>query len=528
MTVKVGYPHVLRIADIHRVAAGGGASLAYEARPRVRKSREVLDRFVDDRLPIYGVSTQFGDDAYRVQIHGTYPEYIESTVRRQNRVIQALGCGLGEEAPREVVRATMLLRAHALGQGASGVREELIDAILTLLCHDVCPVIRRYGSVGASGDLVPLATVALVLSGLHEVRRDGKVMPAKEALRDIGMGPWTFRMKEGLSLVNGTSYMTAIASLAVHRLCHLLPVALAAAATVSEAMLAMDDSYEPFIHRVKNHDGQVQVAEFVKGCWEGSSLIRPLARLRREWRDMVIERGEAVQEHVQDYYSLRALAHGFGPFREDLGRAVRWVEEEANSANDNPVIDGEGDKVHHGANFLGDYVAVACDQLRADVAKAGTWLHALLGNLIHPRKNRGLPSNLMPNPDEQTGFKTLQLLVAALAIHNRGRALPVCAVMLPTEGDNQDMVSLGTHSAWDLLECTDNFGRIVAVLLLGAAQAIEIRGVERSSNMAKRTHAFVRQRSPFLREDRVLSGELEVLAREAAGGELLPPWFLND
>lgn len=526
MPVQIGKSNWLTLADVHRVACQREtATLPSSEREKMEAARRVLLQFAEDRLPVYGVSTQFGDDAYRVHVEGDYDEYLASLVRRQSNVIRALSCGLGEECPPEVTRATLLLRAQAHAQGSSGIRVEVVEAILRLLNHDALPVLRRYGSVGASGDLVPLSTIALTLMGEHTVRLDGKLVPSREALRQLDIEPIALEMKEGLSIVNGTSYSSAIASIAIYRLCHLLPLSIAACAVCTEAMLAMDSGYHPYVHQVKNHKGQIDVANFVQECWEGSSLIRSLDVLRRQWRDALLQHGHASQEHVQDFYSLRCIAHGFGPFAENLQTAVRWIEEEINSVNDNPVIDTEKGEIHHGANFLTDYVAVACDKLRADVAKGSTWMHAVLGNLVHPRKNRGLPSNLVPDPEEHTGFKTILLLVASIAIHNRARALPIAAVMLPTEGDNQDMVSLGTHSAFDLLEVTDNYARITGALLLAAAQAIEFRGVDKAGHVAKKIHTFVRQHSAFLESDRPLQDELANLIRNLYSSQIVDPWM---
>lgn len=527
--LQIGKLHWLGLQDVFNVVnQNESVTLSLDAKTNLLKSRQVLEKYVDDRLPIYGVSTQFGDDAYRVHVEGDYNEYLHSLVRRQNNVIRALSCGVGEEANEEIVRATLLLRANAHAQGASGIRPEVVEAIIKLLNENCLPIIRRYGSVGASGDLVPLSTIALTLMGEHVVNYQGTKISARQALKKLGMQPFTLQMKDGLSIVNGTSYSTAIAATAVYRLCHLLPLSIAVGAVCTEAMLGMDSSYHPFVHAVKYHAGQIKVAEFVRECWSGSKLIRSLDVLRRQWRDDLIEKGKAAQEHVQDFYSLRCIAHGFGPFVENLEKAVKTLEEEINSANDNPVIDSQNEEIHHGANFMTDYVAVVCDHLRADIAKASSWMHALLGNLVHPRKNRELPSNLITDPEEYTAFKTVLLMTAAIAIHNRSRALPVAAIMLPTEGDNQDMVGLGTHSAFDLYEVTENYARIVASLSLAAAQAIELRGIEKASKLAQKLHSFVRQYSDFLKQDRPLYSELETLYQNLRNGtNITSPWCLQ-
>ena len=304
MPIQIGKSHWLTLRELYRVSVQTDESVFIgddDAR-RIEKARQVLNRFVEERLPIYGVSTQFGDDAYRVTIGGDYASYIESVVKRQVDVVRALGCGLGEICPQNIVRATLILRAHTLAQGASGVRKEVIDAILALLRHHIYPAIYRYGSVGASGDLIPLSAIALTLIGEHDVQFRGRLVSSAEALKVSNLFPLKLQMKEGLAIVNGTSFMTAIAAFAVYKLCRLLPLSLAAAATCVEAMQGMDSSYAPFVHESKYHRGQINVAEFVRHCWEKSKLIRSLDSLRLQWKEAVLARGEVLEEHVQDFY----------------------------------------------------------------------------------------------------------------------------------------------------------------------------------------------------------------------------------
>jgi histidine ammonia-lyase len=352
------------------------------------------------------------------------------------------------------------------------------------------------------------------------------LVPAADALASVNLKPEPLSMKEGLSIVNGTSFMTAAAGLTLHRLCKLLPLSLAACASCVEAMLGMDSPYMPFVHEGKRHAGQIKVAAFVSQCFEGSQMIRKLSDLRLQWREMLLSSGRADQENVQDCYSLRGIAHGFGPFADDLQRSVQWVENEMNSLNDNPVIDAETDYIFSSANFLGDYIAVACDHLRADVAKAGTWMHAIFGNLVTARKSRGLPSCLVTDPEVGTGFKIVQLLVGSLVMQNRTLCLPVSAVMLPTEGDNQDMVSLGTHSVFNLIDVTNNFQTIIATTMLAAAQALELRGIEKAGAVSRKLWEFVREKSAFLEADRPLHDEIAAVSQGLHTCNIAEPWFI--
>lgn len=531
-TLEIGPNTWLKLQHVYDVVHTlQKVALTLESKQAMEKSREVLQDFVDNRLPVYGVSTQFGGDANCVQINGDEEQYLASMLNRQHNLIMALSCGVGELCSDEIVRATLLLRAQANAQGVSAIRVEVVEYILALLNNNCLPLMHRYGSVGSSGDLIPLASIALGIMGKQNLKKDNKILPAKEVLTQIGLKPLVLQIKEGLSIVNGSSFSTAIASTAVHKLCYLLPLSIAVLAVCCEAMLAIDNAYHPFVHQSKHHLGQIKIADFILECWKESANVRSLKKLRNTWKEALGDTQGEKFEHVQDFYSLRCIAHGFGPFWENLKNAVKVIEEEINSANDNPIIDSQEREIFHGANFMTDYIAVTSDHLRADIAKASTWLHAILANLIHPRKSRGLPANLIDNPEQQSGFKAVQIMVASLAIHNRSRTLPVSSVMLPTEGDNQDMVSLGTHSAFDLLEVTENYGLIIAALLIASAQAIEIRGLQNAGNMAQKISNFVRKRCPFVKEDRPLSNEIKQIAMDLSNPEqckeLIEPWFLT-
>jgi len=259
------------------------------------------------------------------------------------------------------------------------------------------------------------------------------------------------------------------------------------------------------VHHLKRQSGEIKVNEFLLDFWQGSQLITDLDELR--------DAQKTTDNHrpVQDYYSLRAVSQGFGPLQENLERAIIWIENEMNSVNDNPIIDAAEQKIHHSANFMGYYITDACDMLKMDIAQASTWLHALLANLIHPRKNHGLPANLVENPGTQNGFRPIQLLAAALAVQNRKLAQNHQAYTLPTEGDNQDVNSLGTHSALDLQEAVANLERLTAILLLAATQALEQRGIEKSSKQSQAVYKIIREYSPKVSDCRPMSDEMNMI-----------------
>lgn len=436
----------------------------------MERSREVVDAYIDRREPVYGVSTQFGSDIERVDQTIELDDadvHMRSLQERQAALVRSHQCGVGDAVSADIVRAAMLLRAHSLAQGHSGVRPVVVQALIDHLNTDALPVVRRYGSVGASGDLIPLSAIAelLVADGLQ------------------------LHAKEGLALMNGTSFMTGAAALTLADMRALFPVLLSAIGMTLESFTLIDGAYQPFVHHVKGHPGQIAVNDFLRSFFSGTELID--------------------QEGIQDYYSLRAVPQGFGPFYENILRATEWIEREANSVNDNPIVGTDPDRVYHGANFMGYFVTQTCDMLVTDIAQAGTWIHALLGNLLNPRKSKGLPANLTQHPYSANGFKATQLLAASLAVEIRKRSLPYQAVMLPTEGDNQDVVSLGAHAAFNLRDTHTLLEYLVAILLLAGAQALELRGVDKASPRARALHDAVRSVSAFVDDDRPLHDDID-------------------
>ncbi len=489
-------------ANIAR-SAGADLSLSGPARLRMAASNEYFTRHLDTRVPVYGLNTQFGDQVTLLDKHLDDYEtdnYSESIVARQYDLVRSHNCGMGEMVPREIVRGAMILRAQCLSRGFSGVRPEVVDAYLGMLQHDVVPSCFRYGSIGASGDLVPLATIAAAVIGEDvNVRYQGELIPARQALQLAGLRPLELRGREGLAMINGTSFMTSIAALALSDLVRVFDQILEATAIATEALHTIWEGYDPLVHDLKGHRGQSEVARRMQAFWQGSQLIRGLGTARV---DGVRELG------VQDYYSLRSVAHGFGVFHENLGRAREWIESEMFSVNDNPIVSHEHDAVLHTANFMGYYVSSACDMLRGDIAQSATWLHAVLANLVHPRKNRGLPTNLIESPETYSGFRPLQILAASLAVQCRKLGQSHASFVLPTEGDNQDVNSLGTHAAFDLRASTELLEQLGAVLLMAGCQALDLRGVERASKSAQAIHGAYRKVVPFLREDRLVHEDL--------------------
>jgi histidine ammonia-lyase len=478
----------------------------------MRHCHAFFTRKVESRVPIYGLNTQFGDQVMLLDEHLDDYEterYEDSLRNRQNSLIRSHNCGLGETVPSEIVRGAMLLRARCLSRGYSGVRPEVVEAYLEFLNRGITPECFRYGSIGASGDLVPLATIAAAVVGEDvQVRYDGHTIPVRALLRTLGLSPLRIQGREGLALINGTSFMSSIAGLAVHDLSALFDSMLSVIAMALESLRVIEAGYLPVVHELKGHRGEMAVAARIRAAWTGSRLIRDLDEARSVG---------TTEIGVQDYYSLRSVAQGFGVFHEDLARASTWVETEMNSVNDNPIVVPEDSQVYHTANFMGYYVSSACDMLRADIAQAATWIHALVANLVHPRKSRGLPVNLIEDPTNYSGFRPVQILAASLAVQCRKLAQTHASFVLPTEGDNQDVNSLGTHAALDLRASVQHLEELTGILLMAASQALELRGIASAGEKSRAIVAEYRRAVPFMQEDRLvhedLTASVEVLKK---------------
>jgi histidine ammonia-lyase len=486
--------------------ARGEASVSLDAASRVNmlKAHAFFSEKVESRVPIYGLNTQFGDQVVLLDKHLDDYEgerYQSSLQNRQDSLIRSHNCGLGEVAPIEVVRGAMLLRSRCMSRGYAGVRPEVVDAYFEFLNRGITPECFRYGSIGASGDLVPLATIAAAVVGEDvQVRYQDHTVPVRPLLRDLGVSPLKISGREGLALINGTSFMSSVAGLALHDLTGLYDTMLSVIAMALESLLVIEAGYLPIVHELKGHRGEIAVAERIRSAWAGSQLIRDLDDARAT-------EGTA-QIGVQDYYSLRSAAQGFGVFHENLERARTWIEAEMNSVNDNPIVVPDDSQVYHTANFMGYYVSSACDMLRADIAQAATWVHALVANLVHPRKNRGLPVNLIEDPTNFSGFRPIQILAASLTVQCRKLAQTHASFVLPTEGDNQDVNSLGTHAAFDLRTSVQHLQELTGVLLMASAQALELRGLEKASIKSRAIIEEYRKLVPFLREDRMVHEDL--------------------
>ena len=482
----------LTIEDVARIArAGEPVSISQGARLRIARGRRRLQELLEQGERIYGVNTGIGGNAGI----SLAPEAME---RLQHNLMFELSCATGAPLPTDVVRAATLLRIATFLGGASAVRTELVDALAELLNYGVTPVVPRYGSVGASGDLMPSAYIARVLLGEGEAEFKGQRMSAADALKSAGVGAIRFAPKEGLALINGTTVMTAVASLVWLDASRVLRALLGAVALAIEALHAPELPFAAWVHEQKGHPGQIAVAGFLRELLEDSLYTR--------------------ESGGQACYSLRCVPQGLGQVWEALENSRATVEREINSANDNPLIDPDTGTLYKAGNFYGGHIARLLDTWKLDFAAMANWGNSVMALLVDDRFSGGLPANLTPEPGVNSGYKGVQLSITALTCAVRQMAGPSSIHSLPTEQYNQDIVSLGMHAAVTAMDSIDCVRNLTAMLLMAAAQAVDLRGGPGALGRGSReVYHAVREIAEFEEADRPKEREIAALAAKLPG-----------
>lgn len=504
----------LTIADVVAVAREGRPTvLATEASAAMEASQALVAQIVARGDTVYGINTGFGDLA-RVAIP---PAQLDQL---QRNLLRSHAAGVGPALPRDVVRAMLLLRANALAKGYSGVRPIVAQRLLDLLHAGVTPVVPAQGSVGASGDLAPLAHLALVLLGEGRATVDGVagVLPGDEALSRAGFEPLTLVAKEGLALINGTQQMAAIGLLALHDAEGLLETAEVAAAASLEALRGTDTPFDPRIAATRPHPGQGRVAARLRALLRGSEIL-PSHR--------------HDDPRVQDPYSLRCTPQVLGASWDALAFVRRTLEIEINSATDNPLCfpeaatDGQGDRrgrVLSGGNFHGQPVALALDLLKLAVAEAASLSERRTYLLLDPARS-GLPPFLAADPGLDSGFMAAHYSAAALVSENKGLAHPASVDSLPTSAGMEDHVSMGPLAARGAARIVENATRVLAIEILCAGQGIAYRAPLRPGRGVVACVERLRAAVPPLTADRVLADDIAtVTALVRAGTFRLPEY----
>jgi histidine ammonia-lyase/phenylalanine ammonia-lyase len=510
----------LTIADaVHVARRGGCCALAPEAAERVERTRALKHDLIAHEIPIYGVTTGFGDSAHR-QISAA------KAARLQQNLLRVLGCGTGPIASPEVTRATMLLRANCLAKGNSGVRLELIERLLFFLNHDILPLIPERGSCGASGDLIPLSYVGSALAGEAEVLHDGGRKESRDVLRALDFEPIELEAKEGLALTNGTSFMSAFAALAVWDARELAFVADLCTAMASEALLGNRGHFNAFLFEAKPHPGQIESARIIRDllvesglCVDGDEIFAGNGLGGRGFRQL--------ERHVQDKYSIRCAPQVTGALRDTLEWVTRWVEIEINSSDDNPLFDPGGGRVHSGGNFYGGHIAQAMDALKIALANVCDLMDRQLELVVDEKFNAGLTPNLIPFFDQHGpeaglhhGFKGMQLCCSAMTAEALKLCNPASIHSRSTEAHNQDKVSMGSIAARDARSIVELAQNSAAIHLMAVCQALELRGVQNASPGTRAAHELVRARVPFLDGDRRMDADIAEIVELIRSGEL--------
>jgi histidine ammonia-lyase len=488
----------LTITDVWDVAVDRRpVVLGAEGRERAAAARAFLESQAGDHT--YGVNTGFG----RFVSESIPPE---QAAELQLRLLRSHACGVGEPYPDEVVRAAMLLRANTLAKGYSGARVETIALLVDALGAGIVPRVPSRGSVGASGDLAPLAHLALPLVGEGEAAVDGRMMSGAEALATVGLKPITLAAKEGLSLVNGTQFMTAMASLALVRARRLARTADVACAMSVEALQGTPMSFHPAIHAARPLPGQMQSAETLRALLEGSAIVES-----HRWCDK-----------VQDAYSLRCAPQVHGASRDLIDHVERTVAVELNAATDNPLVLLDQELIVSNGNFHGQPVAMGLDCLAIACAELASISERRTERLVNPSLSDGLPPFLVAREEGlNSGFMIPQYVAAALVSENKALSHPASVDSIPTSAGQEDHVSMGNAAGLKALQVVANGERVLAIELLAGAQAVEFLAPLEPGVGVRAARAFVRSLSDRLREDRSLSADIERVAAAIRDGSLL-------
>jgi len=483
----------LTIEDICRIAhqhAQVELSPQPEFIERIDKGARFIDTLLKEQGFVYGVTTGYGDSC-------TVSIPLNLVEQLPKQLYTFHGCGLGDHFDAEQTRAILAVRLTSLARGFSGVRYKLLQQLADCLKQDILPLIPQEGSVGASGDLTPLSYVAAVLAGEREVFYQGARQATQTVFAALNIKPLTLKPKEGLAIMNGTAAMTGIACLAYQRAEYLSHLTTRITSLASVALNGNAYHFDEKLFSVKPHPGQNRIAERIR-----ADLQLQDSAPRNDTR-------------LQDRYSLRCAPHVIGVLEDSLPWLRQFIENELNSANDNPIIDAEGEHVLHGGHFYGGHIAFAMDSLKTAVANLADLMDRQMAQLMDPKFNHGLPANLSGATGEQAllnhGFKALQIAVSAWTAEALKLTMPASVFSRSTECHNQDKVSMGTIAARDCIRILELTEQVAVAVLFAVVQGVELRGnLDALSPALQNTVKQLRLHSPFLSADRALEQELRV------------------
>ena len=467
-------------------------------RPAVESAAAAIARAAAGDVPVYGVNTGFG----KLASMRIAPK---DTATLQRNLILSHCCGVGDPIARRHTRLMMALKLLSLGRGASGVRWELIEILEEMLARGVTPVIPAQGSVGASGDLAPLAHMTAVIIGAGEAEYQGRILPGADALKAAGLTPIPLGPKEGLAFINGTQFSTAFALAGLFEGWRAAQAALVTSALSTDAIMGSTAPLQPEIHDLRGHAGQIEAAATLRALLDGS-VIR--------------ESHREDDTRVQDPYCIRCQPQVTGAAMDVLRMAARTLQIEANAATDNPLVLTKAGLIVSGGNFHAEPVGFAADMIALALAEIGAIAQRRVALMVDPTLSYDLPPFLTPNPGLNSGYMIAEVTTAALMSENKHIAMPCVTDSTPTSANQEDHVSMAAHGARRLMRMIENLDRILGVELLCAAQGIDFRAPLATSAPLARVVARLRQDVATLGEDRYLAPDLEAAARLVASGAI--------
>ncbi len=471
--------------------------ISQESQKAVKKARDYVDKKLEEGAIIYGLTTGFG------KFSDTYISS-EETADLQRNLIISHTCAMGDPLPQRVVRAAMLLRCNALSRGNSGIRPGTLNTLLEMINRGVHPVIPEKGSLGASGDLAPLAHMVLPMIGEGEAEYKGEILPGKEAMERAGIPVIELAAKEGLALINGTQIMTGIGVNVLWDAMELLKVADIAAAMTGEALHAILKAYDPKVHELRGHQGQKDCAENLRKLLAGSGNAK-----------------ESNPNKVQDPYSLRCVPQVHGASRDAINYVYETVTREINAVTDNPLIFPDEDQVISGGNFHGQPMALTFDLLKNAISELANISERRSERLINPQLSEGLEPFLTKYGGVCSGFMIAQYAAASMVSENKIYAHPACVDSIPSSGNQEDHVSMGTTAARTAAMVLDNAQKVLGIELLSAAQAIWLRGEKGLSPATEAAYERIRKETDPVDDDVIMHYELEKLDRMVKEGEIV-------
>ena len=500
-------PGVMTLRDWRAIYRGAVPTLDPACQPVIERSAAAVSAIIAKGEPVYGINTGFGKLA---NVH--IPPADLATLQRN--IVLSHSAGTGAPMPVAVARLMMALKLASLAQGASGVQLATVHLLEAMLAKGLTPVVPCQGSVGASGDLAPLAHMSATMIGVGEIIVEGRTVPAATALANAGLKPLTLGAKEGLALLNGTQFSTAYALAALFETETVFQSALVTGALSTDAARGSDAPFDARIHRLRRHRGQIETADALRGLMAGSEI-----RASHLVGD----------ERVQDPYCLRCQPQVMGAVLDLLRHAAATLETEANGVTDNPLIFADTHEALSGGNFHAEPVAFAADTMALAICEIGSLAERRIAMLVDPALS-GLPAFLTPRPGLNSGFMIPQVTAAALVSENKQRAHPASVDSIPTSANQEDHVSMAAHAARRLIDMVDNAGTVIAIELLVAAQGCDFHAPLRSSPPLEAVRAVLRREVPHLDEDRSLHPDQQAAARlvrsgavvDAAGRERLP------